>query len=59
MTDLHEVAGKTKLMPDNFINEYGNNVTNDFKYYLQPLLGCNMPEASMLRAPKAEKILKK
>lgn len=59
MTDLHEVAGKTKLMPDNFINASGNNVTNDFKYYLQPLLGCNMPEASMLRAPRAEKILSK
>lgn len=57
MTDLKKVAGKTKLMPDNFINEYGNNVTDAFKYYLQPLLGCDMPEASMLRAPRAEKLL--
>jgi 6-phosphofructokinase 1 len=59
MTPLHNVAGKTKLMPDNFINAKGNNVTDRFKYYLQPLLGCNMPEASMLRAPRAEKILHK
>ncbi len=56
MTDLNNVAGKTKLMPENFINAAGNNVTDAFKYYLQPLLG-NMPEANMLRAPRAEKIL--
>ncbi|MHB8127406.1 MAG: 6-phosphofructokinase [Mobilitalea sp.] len=59
MTDLKNVAGKTKLMPDNFINAKGNNVTDAFKYYLQPLLGTDMPEASMLRAPRAEKILHK
>ncbi|MDF2904688.1 MAG: 6-phosphofructokinase [Herbinix sp.] len=59
MTDLHNVAGKTKLMPDNFINAKGNNVTDAFKYYLHPLLGSNMPEAHMLRAPRAEKILHK
>lgn len=57
MTDLHNVAGKTKLMPAEYINAKGNNVTDAFKYYLQPLLGCNMPEASMLRAPRASKIL--
>ncbi len=57
MTDLHNVAGKTKIMPDEYINAKGNNVTDHFKYYLQPLLGCDMPEASMLRAPRAEKLL--
>lgn len=57
MTDLHNVAGKTKVMPDHFINAKGNNVTEHFKYYLQPLLGLDMPEASMLRAPRAEKLL--
>ena len=59
VTSLNNVAGKTKLMPDNFINQSGNNVTDVFKYYLQPLLGDDMPEASMLRAPRAEKILHK
>lgn len=54
---LEKVAAKTKHMPDAFINEAGNNVTDAFKYYLSPLLGSNMPSASMLRAPKAEKIL--
>jgi len=57
LIDLNIVAGKTKLMPDEFINVQGNNVTDAFKYYLQPLLGSHMPEASMLRAPRAKKIL--
>lgn len=59
LTDLHKVAGKTRLMPDEFINDKGNNVTEAFKYYLTPLLGSHMPTASMLRAPKAAKILNK
>ena len=54
--DLAEVAGRTKLMPDNFINPEGNNITEDFKYYLQPLLGNDMPAAHRLRAPLAPKI---
>jgi 6-phosphofructokinase 1 len=59
LSDLKDIAAKTKLMPDEFINTRGNNVTEAFKYYLNPLLGSNMPAASMLRAPKAEKILAK
>lgn len=57
LSDLKEVAAKTKLMPDDFLNKEGNNVTDAFKYYLTPLLGSNMPSASMLRAPRADKIL--
>ena len=59
LSDLKDIAAKTKLMPDDFINAEGNNVTEAFKYYLNPLLGSNMPAASMLRAPKVEKILAK
>ena len=59
LSDLTDVAAKTKLMPDEFINARGNNVTDAFKYYLNPLLGSYMPAASMLRAPKAKKILNK
>lgn len=58
ITDLENVARKTKLMPDEFINDKGNNVTDAFTYYLQPLLGSNMPEASMLRAPRAKKLFR-
>lgn len=59
LSSLKEVAAKTKLMPDEFINADANNVTEAFKYYLTPLLGSNMPSASMLRAPRAEKLLTK
>lgn len=58
LTQLEKLAAKTKLMPDHFINEAGNHVTDAFKYYLTPLLGSNMPSASMLRAPMADKILR-
>lgn len=59
LTALENVAANTRLMPDEFINEEGNNVTEAFKTYLQPLLGYDMPQASLLRAPRAEKILHK
>lgn len=50
LTSLDMVAAKTKLMPDNFINLKGNHVTDAFKHYLNPLLGSDMPSASMLRS---------
>ncbi len=56
LRELSEIAGRTKLMPDIFINPEGNNITADFKYYLQPLLGADMPAAHRLRAPLAPKI---
>ena len=58
LTKLEEIAAKTKLMPDSFINKAGNGVTDAFVHYLRPLLGNHMFEASMLRAPQAAKILK-
>ena len=54
---LEEIAGKTRVMPDHFINKEGNNVTDAFKYYLSPLVGSNFPVAHRIRAPKAPKIL--
>ncbi|MBW8381993.1 MAG: 6-phosphofructokinase [Youngiibacter sp.] len=57
LSKLKDVAGLTKLMPPEFINARCNNVTNEFKYYLTPLLGTGMPSASMLRAPRADKLL--
>ena len=57
ITELENIAAKTKLMPDNFINEEGNYVTEDFKHYLLPLLGNDLPQASRLSAPKVKKIL--
>ncbi len=54
--DLSDIAAYTKHMPDEFINAQGNNVTEAFKYYLQPLLGRDMPSAHRLRAPLAPKM---
>lgn len=54
---LHVLAGKTKTMPDAFINEEGNNVTEQFKSYVRPLLGTNLCDVHLLRAPKVPKII--
>lgn len=58
LTPLEEIAGKTKIMPNEFINEKGNNVTEAFLNYARPLLGSEMHYAHRLRAPKVDKILK-
>jgi len=59
VNDLAEVAGKTKVMPKEFINEEGNNVTDAFKFYVRPLLGSGLPSHHQLRAPRVPKILAK
>ena len=58
LTDLKEIAGKTRTMPDEFLNEEGNHITNKFRMYLRPLLGSGFPTAHRIRAPKVDKILK-
>lgn len=57
LIDLSQVAGKTRVMPDEFINEKGNHVTDKFKFYLRPLIGSGFPEAYQLRGIKAPKLL--
>jgi 6-phosphofructokinase 1 len=54
---LSDIARKTRHMPDNFINATGNGITDDFKYYLRPLIGSGYPVAHRLRAPKVGKLL--
>jgi 6-phosphofructokinase 1 len=56
LVDLKEIAAKTRLMPDDYINLAGNNVTHAFLDYARPLVGSNMPKAQMLRAPYAIKL---
>ena len=55
---LADVARKTRHMPAEFINPSGNGVTDDFKYYLRPLLGSGFESANRLRAPRVAKLLK-
>jgi ATP-dependent phosphofructokinase / diphosphate-dependent phosphofructokinase len=59
ITALKEVAGKTRNMPEEFINIKGNNVTDAFKFYVRPLLGSGLQSAHRIRAPRVEKILNK
>ncbi|MGH4050066.1 MAG: 6-phosphofructokinase [Clostridium sp.] len=59
LTPIEQVAGKTKIMPDDFINKECNNVTDAFLSYARPLLGSDMHYAHRLRASRVPKILTK
>jgi len=50
LTDLEEVAGYARSMPDSFIHEQGNDITEAFRIYARPLVG-PMPPIARLRAP--------
>lgn len=58
LLSLADVAAKTRLMPDSFINVAGNNVTSDFLYYARPLIGADFVQGHRLRAELAPKIIK-
>ena len=57
LVPLEKVAGKTRHMPEHFINAAGNGVTADFHAYCRPLLGSGVPEPHRLRAPAVPRIL--
>jgi 6-phosphofructokinase 1 len=57
LTPLAEVAGKTRTMPDEFIDAAGTGVTDAFRMYLRPLLGSGMPEAYRLRLNPVDRVL--
>lgn len=54
---LESVAGKTRVMEDEFIAANGTDVTDAFRMYLRPLLGSGLPDAYRLRLNKVDKIL--
>lgn len=56
LVPVQNVAGKTRHMPEEFINADGNGVTREFLDYCRPLVGATMLEPYRLRAPKVEKI---
>jgi 6-phosphofructokinase 1 len=58
LVPLGDIAAKTRHMPDEFINEAGNHVTDQFFLYVRPLMGSGMPEQYRIRAPKVDKLLK-
>ncbi|MGE4278605.1 MAG: 6-phosphofructokinase [Magnetospirillum sp.] len=54
---LEAVAGKTRVMEDEFIATNGTDVTDSFRLYLRPLLGKGMPDAFKLRLNRVPKVL--
>jgi 6-phosphofructokinase 1 len=54
---LEAVAGKTRVMEDEFIDAEGTGITDAFRMYLRPLLGSGMPDAFRLRTSPVGKIL--
>lgn len=59
LVPLEDVAGKTRVMPDEFISDCGTDVTDAFRLYLRPLLGRGMPDAYRLRDNRVAKVLHK
>jgi 6-phosphofructokinase 1 len=59
LSPLEKIAGKTRVMPNEFITDGGNDVTSKFLLYLRPLLGSGFPEVARLRLNKVPKILNK
>jgi len=55
---LEAVAGKTRVMEDEFITASGTDVTDAFRMYLRPLLGSGMPDAFRLRHHPVARVLK-
>ncbi|MFM1906357.1 MAG: hypothetical protein RLZZ591_34 [Pseudomonadota bacterium] len=55
---LEHVAGKTRVLEDEFIASSGTDVTDAFRMYLRPLLGAGMPDAYRLRPNPVNKILR-
>jgi 6-phosphofructokinase 1 len=57
LVPLEVVAGKTRVMEDEFIAPSGTDITDAFRMYLRPLLGSGMPDAYRLRLNSVDKIL--
>src|SRR5476649_5447 len=58
LVPLEAVAGKTRVMEDEFIAASGTDITDAFRLYLRPLLGSGMPDAFRLRHYPVAKVLK-
>jgi 6-phosphofructokinase len=58
LVEVDEVAGKTKVMPDELIAPSGTDVTPAFRDYLRPLLGSDLPQPARLRGGAIAKALK-
>ena len=57
LSELATVAGKTKVMANEFIANSNSDITDEFVDYLKPLLGSDMEEPGRLQAVRVKKIL--
>ncbi len=55
LVPLEKVAGKTKSVPDEYINKEGNFVTERFIEYVKPLIGEPLPEYVRLKGYRVQK----
>lgn len=56
MVELSDVAGETKTLPNNFIDESGYNVTEKFRDYARPLIIGETPNQYMYGVPMYSKL---
>ena len=59
LSELKDVARLARSMPDEFINDEGNGITDEFRLYCRPILGSGIKQSAKLRAPKVAKLLNK
>jgi len=50
------VAGKTRIMADEFISTSGTDITNAYRHYLHPPLGSDLPQGFQLRTNPLAKL---
>ena len=58
LQSLADVAGKTRVMDDEFISACGTDITDAFRLYLRPLLGSGMADAHRLRVNPVARVLR-
>ena len=57
LSPLEDIAAKTKVMSDDFLDPDKPDVTDKFLLYLRPLLGSGIPEVARLRLNRVPKVL--
>ena len=48
LVDLEDVAAKTRVMPEAFVDPSGTDISAAFLDYLRPLIGSNLPDVTRL-----------
>jgi ATP-dependent phosphofructokinase / diphosphate-dependent phosphofructokinase len=57
LLELDAVAGRSRIMEDEFIAPSGTDITDAFRLYLRPLLGSGMPDAFRLRSNPVPRVM--